>query len=144
MQIETLHAMTSARLALIPIGSTLRAAALALSRPQVGLAIVCDGKKAAGVISKSDIIRHLTNVGVADAAVATLMNRSMVFCRPDDELHATWQMMAAQSLQNMPVLDVDLVPLGILDIRDALQVLFKNEEYQEQLLLNYVGGVGYQ
>jgi hypothetical protein len=34
--------------------------------------------------------------------------------------------------------------LGVLDIRDAFEVLFEQEEYQEGLLVNYVAGVGYQ
>jgi hypothetical protein len=44
----------------------------------------------------------------------------------------------------MPVLGTDSKPLGVLDIRDALKVLFEQEEYQEQMLFNYVAGVGYQ
>jgi hypothetical protein len=52
--------------------------------------------------------------------------------------------MRAQSLQNMPVLGTDARPLGVLDIRDALKALYEQEEYQERLLSNYVGGVGYQ
>ena len=65
-------------------------------------------------------------------------------CRPKDDLYATWQRMAAQSLQNMPVLSTDSRPLGVLDIRDALMVLFEQEEQQERLLINYIAGVGYQ
>jgi hypothetical protein len=52
--------------------------------------------------------------------------------------------MTAQSLQNMPVLSTASTPLDVLDVRDALKVLFEQEEYQEQLLINYVAGVGYQ
>ena len=52
--------------------------------------------------------------------------------------------MGAQNLQNMPVLSADSRPLGVLDIRDALKILFEQEEYQEHLLFNYVAGVGYQ
>jgi hypothetical protein len=44
----------------------------------------------------------------------------------------------------MPVLGTDSKSLGVLDIRDALKVLFEQEEYQEQMLFNYVAGVGYQ
>jgi hypothetical protein len=52
--------------------------------------------------------------------------------------------MTVRKLQNVPVLDVDLMPLGILDIRDAMQVLFEHEQYQEQALIDYVTGVGYR
>ena len=145
MRVDTLRPMTSARLAVIAVDSTLRTAAFALSSSHIGLVIVCDeNRTAAGVVSKSDILRHLTNVGVVEASVATLMSRNIVSCSPEDDLYATWQRMAAQSLQNMPVLSSDSKPLGVLDIRDALKALFEQEKYQEQLLFNYVTGVGYQ
>jgi CBS domain-containing protein len=145
MRVDTLRPMTSARLAVVAVDATLRTAAFALSSSHIGLLIVCDeNKKATGVVSKSDIVRHLTNVGVAEASVAALMSRNIVSCSPEDDLYATWQRMAAQSLQNVPVLSNDSKPLGVLDIRDALKALFEQEKYQEQLLFNYVTGVGYQ
>jgi CBS domain-containing protein len=145
MRVDTLRPMTSARLAVIAVDVTLRAAALAFSHAHIGLLVVCDGNgKATGVVSKSDIVRHLATEGVVEAPIAALMSRNIVACRPEDDLHATWQVMAAQSLQNMPVLGPDSRPLGVLDIRDALKVLFEQEEYQERLLINYVAGVGYQ
>ena len=145
MLIEALRPMTSARLMVIAVDATLGTAASALSNPHIGILIVCDeNRKAAGVVSKSDLVRHLSKVGVAEAPVAVLMSRNVSSCRPKDDLYATWQKMAAQNLQNMPVLSTDSRPLGVLDIRDALMVLFEQEEQQERLLINYISGVGYQ
>jgi len=129
----------------IAVDATLRTAASALSNPHIGILVVCDeNRKAEGVVSKSDLVRHLSNVGVAEAPVAVVMSRNISSCLPEDDLYTTWQTMAAQSLQNMPVLGTDSRPLGVLDIRDALKVLFEQEERQERLLINYIAGVGYQ
>ena len=145
MRIETLGPTAAARLAVVTADTLLRNAAAALSNPQIGLLVVCDeNRKATGVVSKSDIVRHLTDVGVTEAPVANLMSRNVISCRPEDDLYATWQRMGTQNLQNMPVLSADSNPLGVLDIRDALKILLEQEEYQEQLLLNYVAGIGYQ
>ena len=145
MRVDTLNAMILNRLAVITVDATLRTAACALSKPHVGLLVVCEvNRKAAGVVSKSDIVRRLTVVGVAEASVATLMSREIVSCRPGDDLYATWQKMSAQNLQNMPVLGTGSEPVGVLDIRDALKALFEQEEYQERMLFNYVVGIGYQ
>lgn len=145
MRIETLRPTAAARLAVVTADTLLRDAAAALSNPQIGLLVVCDeNRRATGVVSKSDIVRHLTDAGVTEAPVANLMSRNVISCRPDDDLYATWKRMATQSLQNMPVLSTDSQPLGVLDIRDALKTLLEQEEYQERLLINYVAGVGYQ
>jgi CBS domain-containing protein len=145
MRIEALRAAAAARLAVVTADTLLRNAAAALSNPRIGLIVVCDeNRRATGVVSKSDIVRHLTDAGMTEAPVANLMSRNVVSCRPEDDLYATWQRMGSQSLQNIPVLSADSVPIGVLDIRDALKILLEEEEYQERLLINYVAGVGYQ
>ncbi|MCA0008455.1 MULTISPECIES: CBS domain-containing protein [unclassified Mesorhizobium] len=145
MRIDSLHPETSARLAAVDLDTSLRAAALWLSKPAIGLVVVCHGSgEAAGVLSKSDLVRHLANSGPAEAPVSTLMSRSFVSCGPDDDLHSVWQTMTTQRLQNLPVLGGGAKPIGVLDIRDAMKALFQQEELQERLLANYIGGVGYQ
>ena len=145
MQIDHLHSMTSPRLRVIGTDAKIRAAALALSKPDIGLVVVChDNGAAVGVLSKSDLVRHLARSGSAGATAATLMSRRVVSCRPDDDVHAIWQAMTAQALQNVPVLGADSKPLGVLDIRDAMKVLLEQGEFEERLLANYIAGIGYQ
>jgi CBS domain-containing protein len=145
MLIDKLHAFTSPRLAVIDFNATVQAAALSLSRPGIGLVVVCNaGGGAEGVLSKSDLVRHLTGPTPSSAAVSTLMSRSIISCGPQDDVHAVWQTMAAQKLRNIPVIDAGARPLGILDIRDGMKVLFEQEEMQERMLFNYVTGVGYR
>jgi CBS domain-containing protein len=145
MRIDTLRPVTATRLAVITVDTSLRSAAAVFSDSRVALLVVCDASRcAAGVLSKSDIVRHLAGAGAAEAPVAALMSRDIVACGPQDDLYATWQRMAAQGLQNMPVLGTDAEPLGVLDFRDALKTLFEQEKYEERLLSNYVAGIGYQ
>jgi CBS domain-containing protein len=140
MRIEKLYPMTSARLMVIDVAATLQAAALTLSNPGIGLAVVSEeGGKAAGVLSKSDLIRHLTD-REPKASVEALMSRSIISCSPADELQVAWQVMVENRIQNMPVLGADAKPLGVLDIRDALKVLFEQEQLQEHM--NYIAGMG--
>jgi CBS domain-containing protein len=145
MRIDSVRPAISERLAVIGVGSTLQTAALSLSRPGIGLVVVChEGGEAAGVLTKSDLVRHLARAGSANQPVAQLMSRSIISCGPSDDLYKVWQTMTERKLQNMPVLGVDLKPLGTLDIRDAMQVLFEHEQYQEQALVAYIVGVGYR
>jgi CBS domain-containing protein len=105
MRIDQLNEITLARLLVIETDATPRQAAGLLSRPGIGLAVVChaDGA-AAGVLSKSDPIRHLADRCLAETTVSTLMSPSIVACGPDDDVHSVWQTMTAQNLQNVPVL----------------------------------------
>ncbi|KQU08062.1 CBS domain-containing protein [Rhizobium sp. Leaf453] len=143
MRIEKLYPMTSARLMVINVATTPQSAARTLSNPGIGLAVVSETSgKAAGVLSKSDLIRHLTDLE-QNASIEKLMSRNIIFCSPSDELQAAWQVMVEHRIQNMPVLGADAKPLGVLDIRDALKVLFEQEQLQEHMLANYIAGIGY-
>ena len=145
MLISNLHAATCARLAMVGLDATPRTAALSLSRPGIGLVIVCsDTGAAAGVLTKSDLIRHISRAGAADAPLAQLMTRPIISCEPGDDVYGVWQTMTTRKLQNMPVLGAELKPLGTLDIRDAMQALFDQEQYQERLLIDYIDGIGYR
>ncbi len=145
MLVEKLHALTSPRLAVIGLDATVQAAAQSLSKAGTGLVVVCDARgSAAGVLSKSDLIRHLARPIELPRPVSELMSRSIVSCGPQDDLHSVWLTMSTRNLQNVPVVDVRDRPLGILDIRDAMKALFEQEELQEQMLFNYVSGVGYR
>jgi CBS domain-containing protein len=145
MIIEGLHLATAARMRVIAAGVSVRSAALAFADHQIGLLVVSgeDGR-AVGVISKSDLVRHLAAGGAGKMPVSLVMSRPIVSCAPGDDLHSAWQMMTARALQNMPVLANGDRPLGVLDIRDALAALLGEEQYQERLLANYISGIGYQ
>src|SRR5689334_995884 len=135
MRIEQLSPLTSARLKVITIEATLQTAALSLSSPNIGLVIVCNGDgRMAGVLSKSDLIRHLAHQCRAKSSVVALMSREVISCNPSDEVYAVWQTMVARRLQNIPILGADSTPLGVLDIRDAGRSLYEQEQYQEHML----------
>lgn len=145
MRIERLAPTVSSRLAVLDIGAPLKAAAVSLSNPGIGLVVVSDEDgKAVGVLSKSDLIRHLIDGDPEGVPVGALMSKKIISCTPDDEVHTVWETMVARRLQNMPVFAPDRKPLGILDIRDAMRALFEQEEFQERMLANYIAGIGYQ
>jgi len=143
--VRHLHSATSSRLSTADLGTELRAAALLLARRDVGLVVICNGEgQAAGVLSKSDLVRHLATSKSNEAVVTALMSTPVVACSPDDDLHSVWQMMAGRGLQNIPVLEASSRPVGILDVRDALKALLEQEVIQEHMLTDYIAGVGYR
>lgn len=145
MRVERLNSAITSRLIVIDVGASLQTAAAGLSNPGIGLVVVSDGDgKAMGVLSKSDLIRHIIAADPKDASVSALMSTDIISCAPEDEVHTAWEMMVTRRLQNMPVLADDRKPLGILDIRDVMKVLFEQEERQEHMLADYIAGIGYR
>ncbi len=145
MLVGQLGPMTSVRLTVIDVDAPLHEAAVSFLKPGIGLVVACHGNgMAAGVLSKSDLVRHMAAATAELANVSALMSSPFLSCTPDDDLHAVWETMSASSLQNMPILNRRAKPVGVLDIRDAMKALFEQEEFQEKLLANYIAGIGYQ
>ena len=145
MDVERLQTAVAARMSVIAATASVRSAALAFADSKVGLLVVRgeDGR-AVGVVSKSDLVRHIAAGGAGKTPVLPVVSRPVVACAPQDDLYSAWQVMKRQGLQNMPVLGADAQPLGVLDIRDALAALLDEERYQEKLLADYISGVGYR
>jgi CBS domain-containing protein len=143
--LDCLSSKRYATLIVIDSNATVQTAVLLLSRPGIGLIVVCNASGGAeGVLSKSDLVRHLTGpMSSTPPVVSGLMSEPIVSCGPQDDVHDVWENMAARNLQNIPVVDGSSRPLGILDIPDAMKALLE-EEIQAQMLFNYVTGVGYR
>ena len=145
MRVSQLESKTLARLVTMDVGAPAHIAARALMRPGAGLAVICRTTgHAAGVLSKSDLVRHLADGRPHDTTVAALMTQPFVSCSAHDDIAAALQTMVLRGVQNVPVLDEALRPIGILDARDAMQALIDEDAIQERLLTDYIAGVGYR
>lgn len=145
MIVEDLRSTISPSLAAIGTTATVRTAANALSELDVGMLVVCnDGGPIVGIISKSDLVRHLAHDGDAGAALTSVMTRNVVTCSMRDQLQIVWKRMVDRRLQHVLVLNDEAKPIGVLDIRDALGALLREEQTEEAPLVNYVSGIGYR
>ena len=111
------------------------------------LVVVCaPGGVLAGVITKTDVVSQISQCqGTSCAMAASLvMTRDVVLCRPSDGLHDVWSQMKERGLKNVPIMDEDVRPIGVLNARVALQILLDESEDEESLLRDYVMGIGYR
>lgn len=135
------------RLVTISADGLLIDAARLLNGSQFNLVVVCnDTGKMTGVISKTDVvsrISHCTGCSCTMAA-ADVMTKEVASCRPGDWMKDVWSIIKERGLKNVPVVDENSVPVGILNARDVLQDLLEDVEYEEQLLRDYVMCVGYR
>ena len=110
------------------------------------LVIVCDSAGlVAGVITKTDVVGQMSRCQGASCTMAAslTMTRDVVICRPDELLQEVWKRMKERKLKNIPVVDKDSRPVGVLHARDILQVLLQESKDEEAMLRDYVMGVGY-
>ena len=134
------------RLAVIEAGAPVREAAALMSKPHTDLIVVCDHGDMVGVLTKTDIVGQISRCtgSGCTAKVDSIMTRDVTYCRTHEALLDVWSLMRERGLQRVPILDEARRPLGIIYAREALQALLSESENEDELLRDYISGVGYR
>ena len=146
MLVERMLSAAGTRLYTIADDAPLMDAAALLGEIDTDLLVVRSGGQLAGVITKTDIVRQIgcCNGAGCTTAAAAVMTRAVIVCRPDDRLQDVWSVMKDRRVKNIPIVDWEAKPLGVLNARDTLEVLLEEVEYEEVLLREYVMCIGYR
>lgn len=110
------------------------------------LVVCCANGALTGVVTKTDVVARMGRCEGAGCTVpaSSVMTRDVLICRSGDWLTDVWSRMKSRGLKNVPVAAEDGRPLGVLNARDALQLLLRESQDEEGLLRDYVMSVGYQ
>ena len=147
IKVESVLPAARGRLATLGTESRLVEAAGLLSGPERNLIVVNDARgRMVGVVTKTDVVGRISRCTGSSCTVPVeqVMTREVLACRPRDWLEDVWRIFSQRRLKNIPVIDADDVPLGILNVGDALHALLEDVQHEEQLLRDYVMGVGYR
>lgn len=147
MKVEEVLPAARAHLVKISVAAQLTQAAALFGQRHAGLIVVCnDADRMVGVVSKTDILSRIGQCkgSACTTMVASVMTEDVVYCRPSDRLQHAWAMMKERGFPYIPVLDPEGRPLGTLYTRDVLQTLLGEVEHNEDMLREYVMGIGYR
>lgn len=146
MRIERLLQAARERLVVLVDSAVLIEAAKLLGSGS-DLVIVCgsDGILQ-GVVTKSDIVKQISVCQGARCLrpVSSVMTRDVAVCRVADRLEDISELMAQRHWKNMPIVDADTRPIGVLTAQAALRSLLNDAQYEEAPRVNFVQGVGYR
>ena len=147
MRAETLLPIARKRLVTVSFKDPLTVAADRLSRDDTNVIVVCDEDNAmVGIVSKTDIVARIGQCRghACTTMVASVMTQDVVSCSPDDAIRSVWTRMKEKGHLYVPIADREGHPLGTLHVRDVLQSLLLEVEHEEDLLRDYVMGIGYR
>lgn len=146
-RVSSIEAVARSRLHLVSAQSLLVEVAALLSSAQISVVVVCDADGAPiGVITETDLVRRL-GLGQADfftTHAADVMTRDITVCALDEVLSDVLAMMHTRGLNHVLLVDADNRALGVVTARDGLRALLAAGNHEEELLRNYVMGIGYR
>jgi predicted transcriptional regulator len=146
MLVERVLPIALKRLNTIQAGALLTDAAKLLCDTHKALLIVCNSDGAmVGVITKTDVVRQIAHCeGVScTMSAATVMTRDVTYCHLNDVLEDVLSIMKERGFVHIPIIDQHSRPSGVLNVRDALQVILEEVEYDRSFIRDYVMGIGY-
>jgi len=108
----------------ISLDATIEEAADLMWEKNVGSLIVIDGAgKMAGIVTEKDIVFSVTKSLIGRGVpVSSVMSRTAVLGGPNDALSTSIEKMREAGVRHLPIVDKEKNPLGVLSMRDALDV----------------------
>jgi arabinose-5-phosphate isomerase len=96
------------------------------TRRRVGVILVVDGDNAlSGIFTDSDLVRLLERRqdNMLDRAIAEVMTRNPIAVLSGSKFEVALQLLAAKSISEIPVIDANRKPVGLVDITDIVGLL---------------------
>ncbi|MBT9491355.1 MAG: CBS domain-containing protein [Paucibacter sp.] len=145
--VSAIQAVARSRLLTVPADAHLVEVAALLSSAQISVVVVCgSGGEVLGIITETMLVRQL-GLGQANffsTRADAVMSREIKSCGLQDLLPDVVATMHKLGLIHVLLVDADNKPLGVVNVRDGLRALLLAGNKEEELLRNYVMGVGYQ
>jgi CBS domain-containing protein len=92
---------------------------------QIGSIIIVDDEKLVGIVTKSDLTKHFSNLFAGAYKVKDYMNTKLITCRKSDSLSFALTMLNKNKIARLVVTDNDGRPVGII----SYDTFLKNSEY---------------
>ncbi len=111
------------------------------------LVVVCDSAGILqGIITKTDVVRQMSACHGSSCmcAASLVMRNDVVLCHAEDLLQDVSRLMKERHIKNIPVVNAENRPIGVVTARAVLRVLLSDAEFEEAQLIGYVKGVGYR
>ena len=108
---------------------------------RVGSLIVMDGEEVAGIITERDYLRKVILRGRSskETTVDTIMTRNLVSITPDHTIEDAMKLVTEKRCRHLPVF-IDGQLDGILSIGDLVKTIIAGQEFEIQVLQDYISG----
>lgn len=107
-----------------PIGVTssesIRGAASIMSRENVGLLVILEGGRIAGVVSERDVMRAVASGSDLSAPVISIASRQVITINEDDDIYKAAELMHGNNIRHLVVVGKDGSLKGVISIRDVV------------------------
>jgi CBS domain-containing protein len=113
-----------------------------MSRRNIGALLVMDEGGLRGIITERDYRDKivLMNRRSKETLVSEIMTADVYAVRAEEAVESCMRIMMEKSIRHLPVMDDDGQVIGIISIRDLVEKVIDNQQYQITTLQKYIAG----
>jgi len=112
---------------------TVKDAAIEMTKLKIGMVIIAENKQILGVFSERDIMVKIVAEGLnpETTPIEKVMTKKVMTVEMDQQLVEAWKIMQRGNFRHLPVIDQNGDPVGILSVKDILNLLSINHELDQ-------------
>lgn len=129
MRVEQILRKKATRIITVRLREPVAVAARIMASENIGALVVTDvvhteGSTVVGMFSERDVLRALVQKGqdIMRLPVESLMSKTLISCRPNDDLADVMEKMDRHGIRHVPVLEGHTL-VGVISVRDVIHVL---------------------
>jgi CBS domain-containing protein len=141
MQVADILARKNRATVTVTPGETVNTLSALLREKHIGAAVVSrDGKSVDGVVSERDIAYKLSVHGpeFANTPISSVMTTPVITCRATDSVATVASTMLSRNIRHLPVVDDQGLLVGMISMRDVLNVRVDELQQEAALLRTFV------
>ncbi|MDA8447483.1 CBS domain-containing protein [Paracidovorax valerianellae] len=108
----------------------------------IGALLVMEGERIAGIVTERDYARKVALLGRTSGAtqVSDVMTRAVRFVRPHQTSEQCMQLMTANRLRHLPVVDEAERLVGLISIGDLVKNIMSEQQFIIEQMEQYITG----
>ena len=139
MKVSEILSNKGAQVETVTVNTSFAGVARLMTEKSIGSVVVCDSTGGVlGIVSERDITRVVSLYGsdVFSLMAGTLIAKTIVSCRPDDDVKHAMSIMTQKRARHIPVL-VDHQLVGLVSVGDVVKFSLDNCELEVNVLRDH-------
>lgn len=118
--------------------TTIKEAVMIMSKNNIGSIIIGTSQKIEGIFSERDLIKKCLNLDIKNTSISKVMTKKVITIKEDQIYLRAFEIISQKNIRKIPVIDKDGVCIGIVSIKDLIEISCLELERENKELISYI------
>lgn len=118
--------------------TTIKEAVMIMSKNNIGSIIIGTPQKIEGIFSERDLIKKCLNLDIKNTSISKVMTKKVITIKEDQIYLRAFEIISQKNIRKIPVVDKDGICIGIVSIKDLIEISCLELERENKELISYI------